>query len=77
MEGQINLFDFGQEDVIKEDILPDIEEYPPKVFTNGKEVLGMYLTGHPLDEYEEELKKTQMLQVSILLIMNQREAFPS
>jgi len=58
IEGQIDLFDFGQEDITNEDILPDIEEYPAKVFLQmEKEVLGMYLSGHPLDEYEEELKK--------------------
>jgi len=77
LEGQINLFDFGQEDVIKEDILPDIEEYPPKVFLlMEKEVLGMYLTGHPLDEYEEELKKNSNAS-SFDFINHESEGKPS
>lgn len=58
IEGQINLFDLGTPERVKHDILPDIEEYPHKVLlAMEKEVLGMYLSGHPLDEYEEELKK--------------------
>lgn len=58
IEGQMNLFDFGETETVKDDILPDIEEYPSKILLSmEKEVLGMYLSGHPLDEYEEELKK--------------------
>lgn len=58
IEGQINLFDFGQVEKVKQDILPNIEECPPKMFlTMEKEVLGLYLSGHPLDEYEELLQK--------------------
>ncbi|NLK21265.1 MAG: DNA polymerase III subunit alpha [Epulopiscium sp.] len=57
IEGQINLFDFGQEGVTKEDTLPSMDEYPMKIFlAMEKEVLGMYLSGHPLDEYAQELK---------------------
>lgn len=59
IEGQINLFAFGaeEEDLKNEDILPDMAEYPAKVLlTLEKEVLGIYLSGHPLAEYETQIR---------------------
>lgn len=59
IEGQINLFAFGaeEEEVKNEDVLPDMEEYPSKVLlTLEKEILGIYLSGHPLAEYEEKIR---------------------
>ncbi|HHX59306.1 MAG TPA: DNA polymerase III subunit alpha [Epulopiscium sp.] len=59
IEGQINIFSFGaEEDEVKnEDVLPDMEEYPQKVLlTLEKEILGIYLSGHPLAEYAEKLR---------------------
>ena len=59
IEGQINIFSFGdeEEDIKNEDILPEIEEYSSKIMlTLEKEVLGIYLSGHPLAEYEEQIR---------------------
>lgn len=59
IEGQINLFALGTEekDAKNEDILPDMEEYTSKILlTLEKEVLGIYLSGHPLAEYEEKIR---------------------
>ena len=59
IEGQINLFAFGEEEeeVKNEDVLPAMEEHPSKLLlTLEKEVLGIYLSGHPLAAYEEKLK---------------------
>lgn len=56
--GQLNLFDVGSTAVVKTDDLPDIEEYPKnKLLELEKEMLGVYVSGHPLDEYEGLLSR--------------------
>ncbi len=52
---------------------PDIREYPEKVLLSmEKEMLGLYITGHPLDEFIEELKKeTTLLSSDINKIRDQ------
>lgn len=60
IEGQIDLFGMSIEDeeLKSEDQLPNIEEHPSKILLGlEKEVLGIYLSGHPLAEYEGTLKK--------------------
>ncbi len=60
MTGQMSLFDFVDEDQKSEfDIkYPDVEEYDKETkLAFEKEVLGVYLSGHPLDEYAEQWKK--------------------
>lgn len=55
MEGQIGLFDLIEEDLTV-DILPDIENYNiSEMLTMEKEVLGIYVSGHPLASYEKKL----------------------
>lgn len=56
---QISLFDtvLKEEKVLKIEY-PDIPEYSSKEkFMKEKEVCGLYLTGHPLADYEEQLNK--------------------
>lgn len=58
IEGQLNLFSIGNEDsaLIKKDILPDMEEFNSKELLNmEKEMLGIYVSGHPLGEYKDFL----------------------
>lgn len=61
MAGQISLFDIVSEEE-KEDYeikMPDIGEYSKEMMlTFEKEVLGVYISGHPLEEYEDIWKKT-------------------
>ena len=60
MTGQMSLFDMVSDDQKAEfDIpLPDVGEYEKETrFAFEKEVLGVYLSGHPLEEYEEKWKK--------------------
>ena len=56
LAGQMTLFDIVSEDQ-KEEYelkLPDVGEYPKDmVLAFEKEVLGIYISGHPLEEYEE------------------------
>lgn len=60
MTGQLSLFDMVGEDQKAEfDVpLPDVGEYEKETkFAFEKEVLGFYLSGHPMEEYEEKWKK--------------------
>ncbi|MBQ8039262.1 MAG: DNA polymerase III subunit alpha [Lachnospiraceae bacterium] len=55
MAGQMSLFDFASEEQKEEfDIkMPDVGEYEKeKLLTFEKEVLGIYVSGHPMEEYE-------------------------
>ncbi len=53
ISGQMSLFDmFEAEDKPSEVPVPDVGEYEKdELLTFEKEVLGVYLSGHPLDEY--------------------------
>ena len=60
MAGQISLFDLVSEEVKEEfDIkLPQVGEYSKELMLSfEKEVLGIYVSGHPLEEYEALWKK--------------------
>ena len=60
MAGQMTLFDIAPEEnkAEYEIRLPDVEEYDKEVLLGfEKEVLGIYISGHPLEEYMERLKK--------------------
>lgn len=60
MTGQMSLFDLVSEEEKQEyDVqLPDVGEYSKEtMFTFEKEVLGVYISGHPLEEYEEKWRK--------------------
>lgn len=60
LAGQISLFDLVSEEQ-KEEFeikMPDIGEYSKEMLLAfEKEVLGVYISGHPLEEYEEMWKK--------------------
>ena len=67
--GQMSLFDFAEEDVKKdfEIRMPDVGEYDKDTLLSyEKEVLGIYLSGHPLERYssmmENDLCKTTDFQ---------------
>ncbi len=60
MAGQMSLFDLvGEEEKEHFKIqLPKVEEYKKELLLSfEKEVLGVYISGHPLEEYEERWKK--------------------
>ena len=61
MTGQMSLFDLVDEEQKKEfEIpLPKVGEYEKETkLSFEKEVLGVYLTGHPLEDYEEKWRKS-------------------
>ena len=54
MAGQMSLFDFADEEDKQDYIItmPDIGEYPKELkLAFEKEVLGIYVSGHPLEDY--------------------------
>lgn len=60
LAGQMSLFDLVSEEDKKayEIKYPDVEEYSKEIKLGfEKEVLGIYLSGHPLEEYEEKWRK--------------------
>ncbi len=60
MAGQISLFDIVSEEEKEEfDVkLPDVGEYSKEMLLAfEKEVIGIYISGHPLEEWEELWKK--------------------
>ncbi|BCN32507.1 DNA polymerase III subunit alpha [Anaeromicropila herbilytica] len=60
LTGQMSLFDFVDEDekMEYEEAFPDVGEYEKEMLLSfEKEVLGIYVSGHPLQEYEELLSK--------------------
>jgi DNA-directed DNA polymerase III (polc) len=60
LTGQMSLFDFATEEDKQEYevTMPDASEYSKEqLLALEKEVLGIYVSGHPLEEYEDRIKK--------------------
>jgi len=67
--GQISLFDFGEtmQDAALQDTYPDCGEYPYKqLLSMEKEMTGVYVSGHPLDEYRKELEGLEVNTAYVL-----------
>lgn len=58
--GQLSLFDLMGSDAAAPEVewmLPDVPEFPQdELLAMEKELLGMYVSGHPLDQYRQSLK---------------------
>ncbi len=60
IDGQVSLFDssMGKNAITIEEKLPDINEFNEKMLlAMEKDMMGVYISGHPLSEYEQELNK--------------------
>lgn len=58
--GQISLLDFWEtgSETVQEIEMPDMAEYSPAdLLAQEKEALGLYLSGHPLDEYQNVFRE--------------------
>ncbi len=58
--GQVSFFEMGEEKGFKKDApeIPVVKEWStPEILANEKEVLGFYLSGHPLAHYQVEIKE--------------------
>ncbi|NLY44952.1 MAG: DNA polymerase III subunit alpha [Tissierella sp.] len=64
IQGQASIFD-TLDIAHNKDNLPDLKEFPQKILLNmEKEILGIYVSGHPLAPYEKELKKVSNITTS-------------
>lgn len=60
MSGQMSLFDMVEEEEKQEFAmkLPEVEEYDKQEFLSfEKEVMGLYVSGHPLEDYEDTWRR--------------------
>lgn len=61
IQGQVSLFDAmddKEQQKVRLDVLPNIPEYDNRAkLSMEKEMVGFYITGHPLSEYEDILRK--------------------
>ena len=61
LEGQLSLFDFAAEEATQQYqiTMPDVPEFPKEeLLASEKEILGIYISGHPMDEYLETWKNS-------------------
>ena len=75
MEGQLSIFELMQEpqESLQEDY-PDIKEYPPNVMlAMEKEMLGLYVSGHPLSEHQSVLDKNVTLYSKDMFVDNNED----
>ncbi len=69
IDGQMSLFSMGQEEKVKKDDFPDLKEFDKKyLLAMEKEMMGLYVSGHPLDEYSEELDLATNTKLSDIII---------
>lgn len=76
LDGQMSLFDELVEDTPDTDaLLPDIPEYDKKqLLKMEKESIGMYLSGHPMEEYRSEAEKLSGgINIGTILAANDEE----
>jgi len=69
IEGQVSLFaDLQEEEDIMKVDYPKLQEFSHKdLLFMEKDMTGMYLSGHPLDDYSERLRKAVSHKVSDIL----------
>ncbi len=61
LSGQMSLFDFAapEEQEELDVVMPDVGEFDKEmILAFEKEVLGVYISGHPLEEYEELMRRS-------------------
>ncbi len=68
LEGQIDFFTFEQTEKSVEDSLPHIEEYSSKdLLSMEKETTGLYISGHPLNDYKDIIKSAASCDIRTLV----------
>jgi DNA polymerase-3 subunit alpha len=69
IKGQMTLFGIHNEEFEEIQIkYPDLQEFDRKnILSMEKEITGLYLSGHPLEEYEETLRKATSIKLCDLI----------
>ena len=75
IKGQSSLFDTAAAEE-SEEKLPDLKEFPQNVLlTMEKEMLGIYVSGHPLEPYKDKVEKiSSMNTIDILSSQDSEES---
>ncbi len=75
IDGQMSLFDAGEADTqVNEFAYPELNEFAKRqLLTMEKEMLGLYVSGHPLQDYEEKLKNSTNITTAELIKDNLEE----
>lgn len=70
IEGQLSLFQTMTDsfsDALRDETLPEVEEFSNKILLSmEKEMMGLYISGHPLSEYESEISKISNITTEML-----------
>ena len=79
LEGQFDLFGGGGESVSVPTVtLPDIPEFSPvELMAMEKETTGLYLSGHPMDEYRRQAQKHGAVSIAAVMTSGGEEDRPS
>lgn len=78
LEGQIDFFSMGELTPKQEIPLPDVPEFTRKVRIGyEKEVTGIYLSGHPMDDYHERIRSLSLTRISQILAVENEGATAS
>ncbi len=76
IEGQMDLFG-GEEPALTAIAMPQMEEYSrAELMAMERETTGLYLTGHPMDEYREAARSTGAVSIGAILSDFANEAGP-
>ena len=73
LEGQLDFFSLAAGNdsgaaTVKEVDLPDIPEYTAQELMNmEKETTGLYLSGHPMDQYRDTVRRLRAPHISAIL----------
>ncbi len=68
IEGQLSLFSDEENGTLSMMTLPDIPEFPAQeLMRMEKEMTGLYLSGHPMDEYRGEIRKYHAVPIGSVL----------
>ena len=69
LEGQMGLFGMLEENAAAARIpIPKLNEMrKPELLALEKETMGIYISGHPMDDYRESLKNTHVMRIGSLL----------
>ena len=81
LEGQLDLFGFGGGEAesapLPALVLPDLPEYTPQErMTMEKETTGLYLSGHPMDQYREIARQFGAVTIGSIMTDFAREDGP-
>ena len=75
LDGQFDMFGGGGDVAsVPEMALPDIPEFSrSELMSMEKELTGLYLSGHPMDEYREQVKKLKAAPIGAILAESKEE----